>query len=84
MKFTIDVTQEDINDGKQKSYWKCPIALALKRKTGKDYFVSYMVSLSNDIESKLVPIPPLAADFIRAFDAGRPVHPFTFEIELPA
>lgn len=73
----IEVTQEDIRNGKCKSFWGCPIALALARAGFKDVIVSAAYACSKD---KTLDFPVEALHFINRFDRGETVKPFTFEI----
>lgn len=79
---TIAVTQEDISIGQKKSCQFCPIALALKRVFPLSLFIRVdgdAITIGN-IE---IPIPDSCHDFIKAFDIGMEVHPFTFELAYP-
>jgi hypothetical protein len=78
----ITVTQEDIDEGIIKDCIRCPIARAIGRAFGEkasvaqtDYYVS---GRWNSLKPKK--LPNVATEFIYDFDAGRPVHPFTFEL----
>lgn len=73
----IDVVQEDINHGKRENPLACPIALAIGRSIGT---VSVEV---NTVRSKThwVYLPMKAQVFIRDFDAGKLVQPFSFELD---
>lgn len=80
---TIEVTQEDIDRGIRESCTCCPIANAMKRilkpddvrVRNKETWTSYRyVELTHLL-------PNEAAKFIRYFDNGETVHPFTFELE---
>jgi hypothetical protein len=78
---TINVTWDDIEHGRQGSSMSCPIARAVgtalndRVSVGRD-------RLSTMRTYKVAYLPPEARTFISEFDAGRPVSPFTFEIEL--
>lgn len=79
---TIKVTQEDIDKGKPKDTWNCPIARALFRATGWKWVVR-----ANDYY-RLAParlyaeLPECARQFVSDFDEYRVVRPFEFEIEF--
>jgi hypothetical protein len=82
----IKVSKKDIECGSRNSGYYCPIALAMKRfgftvevtKTTID-FNPFGCGDNEDIKLEL---PPLAMDFIKRFDAGKKVRPFTFELPL--
>lgn len=85
---TIFVTEEDIAEGISRSCEFCPIANAIQRQTPWKYAV-VLLSCVFECESKRadlhgrVDLPESACDFIRDFDADRPVSPFSFEIDVP-
>jgi DNA gyrase inhibitor GyrI len=76
----INVCQEHINRGERKRCDRCPIALAVKDKLeSKDINVNAMgifVGLYCQFKWHL---PKSAQKFIKRFDAGGHVKPFTFE-----
>lgn len=84
MKYTIEVTQEDIDEGISFLCDACPVALAMRRAMGKEIFISPdawgLTRNSNDPTDQ--PLPSEAKHFILDFDSGAPVKPFTFTIEL--
>ena len=79
MKFTV--TKQMIKDGKPDNVCFCPVALAIKAKLPK---------LSFRIEASVVVIesvgyfelPQRTIRFIKKFDEGKPVRPFTFCLDL--
>ena len=76
----IDVTQEDIVNGKKKSCDECPIALAMIRAGYKNVSVgSYFISSGN----LTYLVPPEVTKFVLDFDAEKPVSPFSFELGEP-
>lgn len=91
-KIIVNVTQEHIDRGKRKSCEHCPIALAVLEtlELSQDgpggallgVADSYVCFYNKDsYQSKL---PPVAADFIDAFDRDKGfVYPFSFELEVP-
>ena len=77
---TIEVKQEHINKGIRYQCYECPVALAL-RDSGFNYVhVSYF---SVRVNEEYVPLPKVVQSKIIGFDAGEPVSPFAFQIELP-
>lgn len=85
MNYAINVTEQDIAVGEQRSCRHCPISVAIGR-------ISGAISVSTDEEcirvgsNDVIPsdhyaTPCAAAEFIRAFDTGNPVEPFTFELK---
>lgn len=83
----IEVTQEDIDRGKQGSRCWCPIARAIKRTLywmpGDTMIPDGRVEVSIAqvaIEDGRADLPFEASNFIVAFDRGEPVKPFSFEL----
>lgn len=97
-KITINVTQEHIDSGAQKSGEHCPIALTVLEKLGlsqngpediilavSDTHVNFIHTLNgNNYCSYKAKLPQVAIDFIECFDRNRNmVYPFSFELEVP-
>lgn len=77
----IRVTKADIEAGKCCSSISCPIALAIQRCCKPKFLsVGYDVCINSDWD---IPLPAAANQFIRDFDGGRPVKPFTFSLTIP-
>lgn len=84
---TIDVTQEDIDNGVQTDIQNCAIALGCKKVFGDKFWYYYndSIELVDDslgshtfkIKDKAVPI------FMQDFDKGNKVEPFSFVVEVP-
>ena len=75
---TIHVMRSDIKKGIRDRCMRCPIALAMKRHWS-------MPSVYRDIcfpETDEVALPAEARLFIEHFDAGKPVKPFRFTLEV--
>jgi hypothetical protein len=80
----IHVTQEDIDNGIRDDALKCPIARAIKRVVSSFLSVSgYDINFDDGFNFLRIPPPEKVTDFIIAFDAGDPVEPFDFELNLP-
>jgi hypothetical protein len=80
----IRVLRTDIKRGKPGSSSRCPVALAVRRVFGRHPdFTNVSVGLWIIVSNKIldVRIPKVALEFIKRFDAGRKVKPFTFEIK---
>lgn len=75
----IQVTQQEIDNGTRQKASCCPVALAVSLATQRDARVT-----ADTIRFgwKVYITPEPAASFIEAFDAGEPVSPFEFELEL--
>lgn len=83
----FDVIQEDIDNGIRANPTTCPLALALKRKTGNEW----RVGTSSAHERKNLGgrtvyvwylLTPKSSKFVRAFDNGKTrLQPFTDEIQ---
>lgn len=74
----IHVTADDIARGARGNSRCCPVAVAILRQTGHPCGVTAS-RMENPDGGRLV-TPDAVADFVEAFDAGRPVGPFAFEI----
>lgn len=72
----INVTAEDIVEGHQGGSCNCPIALATKR-AASDYYVSVGLSVLI-VKGRTFDLPHAARHFIKQFDAGYVVEPFSF------
>jgi len=79
---TVQVTQEDIDDGIPDNTYDCAIACAVKRE-----FIGYTVNVgkhgmyiwpTGESELQCYALPGEASDFIGDFDSGIPVEPFKF------
>jgi hypothetical protein len=80
---TVRVTKTGIKRGLRKDGSSCPIARALHRCGMKSVSVchrriEYGWSLQHEVRA-----PAKARRFIRRFDAGKPVKPFTFTLRMP-
>jgi len=76
----IEVTEEDIKAGWRNALY-CPVALALDRATNQDWHVSadHLSPCIGENYDKSE-IPARVRRFIRAFDQGKKVRPFSFEL----
>lgn len=76
----INVTQEDINKGIKSDCSKCPIALAANRVIPNGALAVGGASITywNEKEAISILLPEIALKFIRDFDSGRKVKPFSF------
>ena len=76
----IHVTQQDIEQGEAGNCSRCSIALAASRAYGFAVTVGSVGLHREDAVGRrpIGTLPPEAASFIRAFDAGCPVEPFSF------
>lgn len=74
----INITQEDIDNGRIGDCILCPIALKLKQVTGVIWEV-YWNSAFNTATTATIDLPEDATDFISMFDQQEKVMPFTFE-----
>ncbi len=76
---TIEVTQEDIENGKRHSCDKCPIALAVQRTFKERWIVSATFAAPYQ-RPGVADLPNEAMSFVVAFDADTNVFPFAFEL----
>jgi hypothetical protein len=83
----IEVTTDDIVNGKREKCRECPIALAFNR-CMPEYQASVGVDTGSffNHEDRLVIslafLPEVARDFVLNFDMQKDVKPFSFEIDL--
>jgi len=80
MTHTIEVKQEHLNKGKKHKCNECPVALALKDAGFSGVNVTYF---SATLNGTYVPLSKTVESYIKAFDADKPVSPFTFQVEFP-
>lgn len=81
---TVDVTQEDIDHGEIGECETCPIARAISRAVGKTALVIADNFCFDHNDMTDYPLPKVASDFVRQFDSGVDVSPFSFPISVPA
>lgn len=79
---TVEVTQADLDNGERKLCRSCPVALALQRATGTAWYVEYSGATICRGGERRVDFPLTVAEFIRDFDDGAPVQPFSFVAEI--
>ena len=77
--FQIDVTVEDIQQGKQGQCKTCPIALATARTLGMPVHVGLTYIFTDALTGKLA---SEVQDFISCFDKGQTIKPFSFDVEM--
>lgn len=87
VKLVVNVTAEDIQQGRRRSCDRCPIALALYRAAeghdigsfGVGRFACSGVGTVNH-ELMNAKLPAVARDFVLDFDVGISVSPISFEL----
>lgn len=79
---TVNVTQRDIERGVPRSSCQCPIARAMRRKIDTDLRVGSEIWWFPD-QAESEDLPNNVTTWIRTFDAGLPVKPFKFKLEVP-
>lgn len=91
MKKTINVDAEAIAQGQRLSLYHCPEVIAVRRVVTEDTVVGVDGSdlelwrdcLMNGTKRELIPLPASARLFVKVYDAGWEVEPFTFEVDIP-
>ncbi len=78
----IKLTQSHIDAGVKGDCGSCPVALAVMEATGAKEAGVAGGSMWIEGYRLITSTPAAIRDFIDAFDAGRPVEPFEFDIEL--
>lgn len=76
---TIHVTQADIQGGEPRNCYKCPVAMALLRHTGRKVLVSPLRIADGD---KIIVTPPALGNWIANYDQDYTVKPFSFELDI--
>lgn len=82
----IEVTQADIDGGRKEDCRACPVYLAIRRVEPRCWEVTgTTVSFfrAGTREILLAFLGREARIFIQQFDAGIPVSPFTFNLDIP-
>ena len=79
MKYTVNVTQENIDLGKRASTFSCPVARACRQAIPGFSSCSDVVFIGGT----MLPMPIQVVCWMDDFDWGREVHPFTFELVVP-
>jgi hypothetical protein len=84
--FTIDVTQDEIDEGQPGNPFTCPIALAINRRFPCAYAEVCSTSIDFDLDGVChrFNVSREVRHFISDFDEREPVRPFTFVLELEA
>lgn len=76
----IKVMRKDIKRAVCEDPFRCPIARAMKRMYGDHPFAAYtrlQIALAGTIRTNYI-VPRAASKFMRAFDRGDKVKPFSF------
>ena len=84
--FTVDVTEEDIAIGERRNCLFCPVARALRRVPEIVSVVSaypYAVAFHTENRYHCFAPPTPVGEFIRDYDRGDPVKPFSFTLTIP-
>ncbi len=81
----ITVTAEHIAKGKIKACRECPVALAIREcfPDTEDFYIVVGNTFVN-IHRKEYILPEEVSMYIRAFDAGKSILPFEFELDYNA
>lgn len=77
----INITQEHINRGQKCRAHRCPMALAVQDQLNLSPGLVAVTQYTLYIDCKALTLPPAASNFVKSFDAGREVSPFTFEVK---
>lgn len=84
----IEITAEDIENGKKQSVFACPVALAMCRAL-RIYPFEHSISVySEDIvfchdDTSKILLPSQVTDIIDKYDSNQGMNPFSFELEIP-
>ena len=80
MKIEVDVTQEDINNGRKFNCIMCPVALAIKRAIRNPKVSVFSILARIDTEDYF--FPKKVQNFIQNFDGSILVEPIKFELDI--
>lgn len=81
----IKVEPKHISQGQRKTINKCPLALAIQTLVHPDCSIrigKLQVNISDKKKGMTAALPPEAKQFIRDFDKGLIVYPFTLNLPL--
>jgi hypothetical protein len=78
----VNVTQEHINAGERYDCRNCPVALALREATGRDWYVAPFSALSYNPTWDCIRLEQRIRDFVTDFDNSKDVQPITFEFPI--
>lgn len=85
----IQVTKEDIANGKPKKCARCPVALAIQRATASKHGCKFLSCTASHATFRInrkvetVGFPNFVSLRISMYDAGGTMEPFEFNLELP-
>lgn len=86
MTHQIAITQDDIDYGKKKACFECPVSMGMSRHFKREVRVdAARFEVYNERGSDMFAngkLPQSAIAFIAAFDAGEKVEPFSFEVTI--
>lgn len=80
----VEVTSEDIRIGERRRATRCPVRRALRRAGVPAHAVFGGDYMFRAEDAPLMPLPVTVERWIRAYDAGHFVRPFTFKVRVPA
>jgi hypothetical protein len=83
----VEVTAEDIRDGRARDCFNCPVSRAIDRAVGARVAsgagVAYITG-QDCVNVELSSLPDGARAFMTAFDhRPGPFHPFAFDLDIP-
>jgi hypothetical protein len=82
----VEVTQDDINNGKRGECSRCPLALAIRRAVRPEICVlvgSFDYVLQGDRTRHNRSLPQIAKNFVRRFDDFAKCKPVSFSLCIP-
>lgn len=80
----INVTAKHIAEGDPESATECPVALAIADQVEGSYPYVLADEIAVRVSDRVVfTSPPEVEQFISDFDAGLPVEPFSFALDIP-
>jgi hypothetical protein len=84
VKYEIEVTKKDIENGKRQIASKCPVALAVKRDAKSNSVIVGLgiVMFRKNTKWTSLPLDAKVCSFIKKFDSGHKVKPFKFTLTV--
>ena len=84
MRVTVNVTEENIRNGRRLQGSSCPVALALQDMGFKEPLVDSRIFWFSKQPNAIIKLSRRAQRFIADFDSYRGVAPFSFRPNIPA
>lgn len=81
---TIEITIEDIQQGRRCDAWNCPIKRAIDRATGQENYWTVGMKALHGLNGENITMPESMRDWRMSFDYDWGVQPAVFEVDALA